>query len=105
MNVFYLTIDEVETFVVEHYQVVLLDAYRQAEQSMIARLRSLCAAQIPGDTYRNLQIDPTFSGRTFKHILVPVWLDYHDPYIPEMPQMRSWPHSERVWKGLASRGW
>ena len=30
--------------------------------------------QIPGDTYRNLEIHPVFSGRTFKHVLVPVWL-------------------------------
>ena len=29
---------------------------------------------MPGDTYRNLQIHPTYSGQTFKHILVPVWL-------------------------------
>ena len=29
---------------------------------------------MPGDTYRNLQIFPDFSGRTFKHVLVPVWL-------------------------------
>ena len=34
----------------------------------------MCAAQVPGDTYRNLQIQPTYSGQTFKHILVPVWL-------------------------------
>ena len=41
---------------------------------MTAALHSMCAAQIPGDTYRNLQIHPVFSARTFKHILVPVWL-------------------------------
>ena len=29
---------------------------------------------MPGDTHRNLQIHPTFSGQTFKHVLVPVWL-------------------------------
>jgi hypothetical protein len=34
----------------------------------------MCAAQIPGDTYRNLVIHPTFSAQTFKHILVPLWL-------------------------------
>lgn len=60
-------------FVVEHYQVVLVDAARQARESMESQLRSLCAAQIPGDTYRNLQIYPDYSGQTFKHILVPVW--------------------------------
>ena len=29
---------------------------------------------MPGDTHRNLVIHPTFSGQTFKHILVPIWL-------------------------------
>jgi hypothetical protein len=61
-------------FVVEHYQVVLLDAAKASEAAMERKLRELCAAEVPGDTYRNLQIHPTFSGRTFKHILVPVWL-------------------------------
>ena len=37
-------------------------------------MRQLCAAQIPGDTYRNLTIQPTYSGQTFKHMLVPIWL-------------------------------
>jgi hypothetical protein len=41
---------------------------------MANKLREMCAQQIPGDTYRNLVIHPTFSGQTFKHILVPVWL-------------------------------
>ena len=34
----------------------------------------MAASQVPGDTHRNLQIQPSFSGRTFKHILVPIWL-------------------------------
>ena len=38
----------------------------------------LCSQQIPGDTHRNLQIYPEFSGRTFKHVLVPVWLLKYD---------------------------
>jgi hypothetical protein len=59
---------------VEHYQVVLVDAAQRSQASMTARLREMCAAGIPGDTYRNLEIHPTFSGRTFKHVLVPVWL-------------------------------
>jgi hypothetical protein len=61
-------------FIVEHYQVVLFDAARESEAAMRDKLEELCAAQIPGDTYRNLVIHPTFSARTFKHILVPVWL-------------------------------
>ena len=61
-------------FVVEHYQVVLIDAARKARESMIEELRALCAREVPGDTQRNLAIDPTFAGETFKHILVPAWL-------------------------------
>jgi hypothetical protein len=61
-------------FVVEHYQVVLVDAAQNAEQRMNAHLREMCAAQVPGDTHRNLEIRPSYSARTFKHILVPIWL-------------------------------
>jgi hypothetical protein len=61
-------------FVVEHYQVVLFDAAERSRVSMVEQLRQMCARQVPGDTYRNLHIDPRFSDQTFKHILVPVWL-------------------------------
>jgi hypothetical protein len=61
-------------FVVEHYQVVLLDAAKASEDAMNAKLEQMCASQIRGDTYRNLVIHPTYSGRTFKHILVPIWM-------------------------------
>jgi hypothetical protein len=61
-------------FVVEHYQIVLLDAAERSIQQMRSTLEALCAAQVPGDTFRNLEISPTFSDRTFKHVLLPVWL-------------------------------
>ena len=64
--------------VVEHYQVVLFDAAGASQNQMHAKLEQLCAAQIPGDTYRNLQIHPVYSNQTFKHILVPVWLVAYD---------------------------
>jgi len=60
--------------VVEHYRVVLIEAAEQSQRQMHAALERLCAAAVPGDTHRNLRIYPTFSGRTFKHVLVPVWL-------------------------------
>ena len=60
--------------VVEHYQVVLVDAARQSRDAMHRQLLGLCGAQVPGDTYRNLRISPTYSSETFKHVLVPVWL-------------------------------
>jgi hypothetical protein len=60
--------------VVEHYKVVLVEAAEQSGAQMMAQLERLCAAQVPGDTHRNLRIFPAFSGLTFKHVLVPVWL-------------------------------
>jgi hypothetical protein len=64
--------------VVEHYQVVLFEAADASKQQMHGKLEQMCAAQIPGDTYRNLQIHPTYSNQTFKHILVPVWVLAYD---------------------------
>jgi len=60
--------------VVEHYKVVLLEAAQQSQAQMHAKLEALCAAQVPGDTQRNLRIFPTYSAQTFKHVLVPIWL-------------------------------
>jgi hypothetical protein len=34
----------------------------------------LCARQVPGNTFRNLQVRADYSKQTFKHILAPVWL-------------------------------
>jgi hypothetical protein len=61
-------------FVVEHYRVVLIDAAKQSQDEMRRQVERMCAAAVPGDTHRNLRIAPEFSGQTFKHILVPVWL-------------------------------
>jgi hypothetical protein len=59
---------------VERYQIDLIGAAERSRQQMIAKLRDLCARQVPGDTHRNLQVDASFSDQTFKHILVPIWL-------------------------------
>lgn len=64
--------------VVEHYQVVLLDAAQRSLEQMHAKLVALCSQQVPGDTQRNLQIAPEYSDRTFKHVLVPIWLLTYD---------------------------
>jgi hypothetical protein len=65
-------------WVVERYQIDLLAAARHAREAMDAGLRQLCAAEVPGDTHRNLQVDADYSGQTFKHILVPIWLLSYD---------------------------
>jgi hypothetical protein len=63
---------------VERYQIDLVNAARAARDSMATHVRALCAAAVPGDTHRNLEVFPQWSRQTFKHILVPVWLlTYH----------------------------
>jgi hypothetical protein len=61
-------------WVVERYQIDLVGAAQRARAAMDAKLQALCAAQVPGDTYRNLAVQSDYSKQTFKHILVPVWL-------------------------------
>ena len=61
-------------WIVERYQIDLPAAAQRARDAMDAQLQTLCAQQIPGDTYRNLSVRADFSAQTFKHLLVPVWL-------------------------------
>ncbi|MEO7760744.1 MAG: zinc ribbon domain-containing protein [Casimicrobiaceae bacterium] len=63
---------------VERYQIDLVAAAQNSRNQMEGELRALCAAEVPGDTQRNLQVESRWSKQTFKHVLVPVWLlTYH----------------------------
>ena len=67
-------------WVVERYQIDLIAAAQHSREAMESKLMQRCAQQVPGDTHRNLQVRGDWSGQTFKHILVPVWLltyQYH----------------------------
>jgi hypothetical protein len=64
----------VSGWVVERYQIDLVAAAQSARAAMDAKLRQLCAGQVPGNTFRNLLVRADYSGQTFKHILAPVWL-------------------------------
>ncbi|MBA3479143.1 MAG: zinc ribbon domain-containing protein, partial [Lautropia sp.] len=64
----------VRGWTVERYRIDLHQAQALNEQEMQEKLRALCAQQVPGDTLRNLEVEASYQGRTFKHILVPVWL-------------------------------
>lgn len=65
-------------WVVERYQIDLVDAAGKAREEMERELHGLCASQVPGDTHRNLQVQSDYSGQTFKHILAPIWLLSYD---------------------------
>ncbi len=61
-------------WIVERYQIDLVGAAQRARAQMDAKLQAMCAAQVEGDTYRNLVVHADYSKQTFKHILAPVWL-------------------------------
>jgi hypothetical protein len=61
-------------FVVERYQINLVEAASASQAQMHSALEALCARQVPGDTHRNLHIQPHYSNQTFKHLLLPIWL-------------------------------
>lgn len=61
-------------WVVEQYQIDLRGAAKASRDAMENTMRSLCSQQVPGDTQRNLQVATEYSGQTFKHVLLPVWL-------------------------------
>jgi DNA-directed RNA polymerase subunit RPC12/RpoP len=65
-------------WVVERYQIDLVAAAQEARQEMDSELQTLCAARVPGNTHRNLQVSADYSGQTFKHILTPIWLLTYD---------------------------
>jgi hypothetical protein len=64
----------VRGWTVERYQVDLRRASELNRADMENQVRSMCSQQVPGDTQRNLQVDADYQGRTFKHVLMPVWL-------------------------------
>lgn len=59
---------------VERYQVDLRQASALSQDQMDGVIRQLCANDVPGDTHRNLAVESVYHDRTFKHILVPIWL-------------------------------
>ncbi|MGD9905274.1 MAG: zinc ribbon domain-containing protein [Vicinamibacterales bacterium] len=68
----------VSGWVVEQYQIDLVGAAERAKADMDAKVRAACARDVPGDTYRNLEVAATYSDQTFKHTLLPVWLLHYD---------------------------
>ncbi|HEX4996671.1 MAG TPA: zinc ribbon domain-containing protein, partial [Terriglobia bacterium] len=67
----------VRGWIVERYQVDLRKASQLNRARMDQEMQSLCASRVPGDTHRDLQVRTAYRQRTFKHILVPVWLVHY----------------------------
>ena len=66
--------DFVRGWTVERYQIDLRQAQAINQSDMQDKVRGLAAAKVGSPLQRNLQVDARYSGRTFKHVLMPVWL-------------------------------
>ena len=61
-------------FIAEEYAVDVKEALAAAQQRMEAEIRAACAAQVPGDTHRNLVVRTSYSGVAYKNALLPIWI-------------------------------
>lgn len=64
----------VRGWTVERYQIDLRKASQRNMTEMEQQVVQLCSREVPGDTQRNLAVRSEYADRTFKHILVPVWI-------------------------------
>lgn len=58
----------------EAYSVDLKQGWTAGQALMKSQIEQACAAQVPGDTQRNLRVNTAFSKMTYKHVLFPVWI-------------------------------
>jgi hypothetical protein len=60
--------------VAETYALELADGWRKGQQEIVDSQLGRCRQDVGGDEVRNLSAAHTFSGLTFKHVLLPVWI-------------------------------
>lgn len=58
----------------EAYTLDLGESWKTGQQIIEDRVRQACGQEVPGDTYRNLQVDTAYSNLRYKHVLFPVWI-------------------------------
>ena len=61
-------------FLAEENAIDLPQALEAAKDRMRGEVRSACVREIPGDTYRNLDVDTSFSALAYKNALLPIWV-------------------------------
>lgn len=65
-------------FLAEENAIDLPEALESAKVRMRDELRAACAARVPGDTQRNLQVQTVFSAVAYKNCLLPIWIAAYD---------------------------
>jgi predicted RNA-binding Zn-ribbon protein involved in translation (DUF1610 family) len=58
----------------EQYQINLQEGWQIGQEKIEDYERDACVELIPGDTYRNLNVETAIADVTFKHALLPVWI-------------------------------
>jgi hypothetical protein len=58
----------------EAYTVDLRQGWERGQEIIQKDVERACAAEVPGDTHRNLHVRTAFSNMTYKHVLFPVWI-------------------------------
>ena len=58
----------------EEYVVDLPDGWVRAREEVNQREIAACAADVPGDTHRNLRVWTQHADVTWKHLLLPLWI-------------------------------
>jgi DNA-directed RNA polymerase subunit RPC12/RpoP len=66
--------DYLTGFKTESYQVDLDEGFGMAKEQMEPAIRSTIRSDIGGDEQRIHSVNTTYSGISFKHILLPVWI-------------------------------
>jgi hypothetical protein len=61
-------------FLAEENAVDLPEALDTAKERMRDAIRTACAAEVPGDTHRDLDVTTTFSALAYKNALLPIWI-------------------------------
>lgn len=56
------------------YDIAVNDGYEKAEAMMKDTIYDACAELCRIDTYKNLEVNTSYSDQTYKHILLPLWL-------------------------------
>jgi len=56
------------------YDIAVNDGYEKAEAIMKHYIYDACANLCRIDTYRDLNVQTSYSNQTYKHILLPIWL-------------------------------
>ncbi len=58
----------------EEYAVAIDEAWPKAQGRIESSQQGRCSSDVPGDTQRFLQVHNSFSGQSYKHILLPLWI-------------------------------